>query len=127
MVDKEDKLKDLLDYNPMKTDKHMRDTEAFLMSRYYEPAEKRINSMTMRNKFNTEKRPYKAKTKIDIDKEFLVEGEGNIQEVFKSSVDNFSDNCDAHYKYGLQQIEKDMRSRGSAFTAAENRLLDQIN
>lgn len=99
--EKEDKLKDLLDYNAMKTDKHMRDTEAFLVSRHYEPAEKRINSLTMRNKFNTEKRPYKAKTKLDIDKEFLVEGEGNVPEIFKTSVDNFSDNCDAHYKYGL--------------------------
>ena len=124
---KEGKLKDLLDYNAMKTDKHMRDTEAFLNSNYYEPADKRINTMTMRSKFNTDKRPYKAKTKLDIDKEFLVEGEGNVPEIFKSSLENFGDTCDAHYKYGLQQIEKDMRSRGSAFTAAEHRLLDQIN
>ena len=101
MGEKEDKLKDLLDYNVMKTDKHMRDTEAFLASKYYEAAEKRINSMTMRNKFNTEKRPYKPKTKLDIDKEFLIEGEGNVSEIFKSNVDQFADNCDAHYKYGL--------------------------
>lgn len=99
--EKEDKLKDLLDYNAMKTDKHMRDTEAFMGSKYYEPAEKRLNSMTMRNKFNTDKRPYKAKTKLDIDKEFLLEGEGNVPEIFNSSLNNFSDNCDAHYKYGL--------------------------
>lgn len=42
---KEDKLKDLLDYNAMKTDKHMRDTEAFLNSNYFEPADKKLNSM----------------------------------------------------------------------------------
>lgn len=81
--DKEEKLKDLLDYNAMKTDKHMRDAEAFLNSRYYEPAEKRINTMTMRSKFNTDKRPYKAKTKLDIDKEFLLSGEGNVSDAFK--------------------------------------------
>ena len=99
--DKEEKLKDLLDYNAMKTDKHMRDAEAFLNSRYYEPAEKRINTMTMRSKFNTDKRPYKAKTKLDIDKEFLLSGEGNVSDAFKEQLDNYGDNCDAHYKYGL--------------------------
>jgi len=80
---KEDKLKELLDYNAMKTDKHMRDTEAFLNSRHYESAEKKLNTMTMRNKFNTDKRPYKAKTKLDVDNEFLVEGEGTVSDVFK--------------------------------------------
>lgn len=86
----------------MKSDKHMRDTEAYLVSRHYEPAEKRVNSLTMRSKFNTEKRPYKAKTKLDIDKEFLVDGEGLVPDMFKKPIDDFSDNCDAHYKYGLQ-------------------------
>jgi len=122
-----DKLRDLLDFNTMKSDKHMRDTEAFLASRHYEPAEKRINSLTMRSKFNTEKRPYKAKTKIDIDKDFLVDGEGAVPDMLKKPIDDFTDNCDAHYKYGLQQIERDMRARGSAFSAAEQRLLEQIN
>ena len=98
----EDKLKDLLDFNTMKTDKHMRDTEAYLNSNHYEPAEKFVNTMTMKNRFNTDKRPYKAKTKLDINKEFLVDGEGTIPEMFKSPIDNFSDSCEAHYKYGLQ-------------------------
>ena len=71
----------------MKTDKHMRDTEAFLVSRYYEPAEKRLNTMTMRTKFNTDKRPYKARTKLDINKDFLVEGEGTLNDIFKGPVD----------------------------------------
>lgn len=100
-TDKGEKLKDLLDFNTMKSDKHMRDTEAFLMSQYFEPAEKKINSMTMRTKFNTDKRPYKAKTKLDIDKDFLVEGEGQLTDMFKRPLDEFSDNCDAHYKHGL--------------------------
>lgn len=110
----------------MKSDKHMRDTEAFLLSRQYEPAEKRINSLNMRTKFNTDKRPYKAKTKLDIDKEFLLDGEGAIPDGVKQPIGDFADNCDAHYKYGLQQIERDMKTKGSAFSAAEQRLLDQI-
>lgn len=122
-AEKSDKLKDLLDFNSMKTDKHMRDTEAFLASRHYEPAEKFSNSMTMRGRFNTDKRPYKAKTKLDVNNDFLAEGEGTIPEMFKRPVEDFSENCDAHYKYGLLQIEKDMKARGSAFSAAENRLL----
>lgn len=126
-AEKSDKLKDLLDFNSMKTDKHMRDTEAFLASRHYEPAEKFSNSMTMRGRFNTDKRPYKAKTKLDVNNDFLAEGEGNIPEMFKRPVEDFSENCDAHYKYGLLQIEKDMKARGSAFSAAENRLLQQID
>lgn len=67
----------------MKTDKMMRETEAYLNSRYYESAEKKLNTMTMRNRFNTDKRPYKAKTKLDIDNDFLVEGEGEVSDAFK--------------------------------------------
>ena len=117
----------MLDFNTMKTDKHMRDTEAFLITRHYEPAEKYAHTMTMKNKFNSEKRPYKAKTKLDINKDFLVEGEGSVPEMFQQGVNDFSDSCDAHYKYGLNQIEKDLKARGSAFSSAEQRLLDQIN
>jgi len=36
----ESKLNELLDYNGMKTDKHMRDTEALMHSRFVEPVEK---------------------------------------------------------------------------------------
>ena len=77
---KREKMKDLLTYGSMKTDKHMRDTEAHFNTEYYEPAEKSFNSYILRSKFNTEKRPYKAKTKLDINKEFLVSGEGVIPE-----------------------------------------------
>lgn len=103
----------------MKSDKHMRDTEAFLHTRYYEPTQKTLNSTSVKMRFNTDKRPYKARTKLDIDQEFLTEGDGTVPEVFKKPMEQFSDNCDAHYKYGLLQIEKDMKSRGSAFSAAE--------
>ena len=125
--EKTDKLKELLDFNTMKSDKQMRDTEAFLASRYYEPTEKKEHTMNMKTRFNTEKRPYKAKTKLDIDKDFLMEGDGGIPDTVKKPMEQFSDSCDAHYKYGLLQIEKDMRARGSAFSAAEQRLLDQID
>ena len=57
--------------------------------------------MTMRGRFNTDKRPYKAKTKLDVNNDFLQEGEGVIPEMFKKPVEDFSENCDAHYKYGL--------------------------
>lgn len=60
----------------MKSDKHMRDTEAFLQSRYYEPTGKTLNSTNMKVRFNTDQRPYKARTKLDIDKEFLTDGDG---------------------------------------------------
>lgn len=36
----ESKLNELLDYNGMKTDKHMRDTEALMHSKFVEPVEK---------------------------------------------------------------------------------------
>jgi len=110
----------------MKSDKHMRDTEAFLASKYYEPTEKIMNSTNMKTRFNTDKRPYKARTKLDIDKDFLAEGEGGVPDMFRKPMNDFSDSCDAHYKYGLLQIEKDMKARGSAFSAAEQRLLEQI-
>lgn len=105
----------------------MRDTEAFLASRYYEPTEKTMNTMNTKTRFNTEKRPFKAKTKLDIDKDFIAEGNGDIPEMFKKPMEEFCDTSDAHYKYGLLQIEKDMRARGSAFSAAETRLLEQID
>ena len=105
----------------------MRDTEALMGTRHYEPATKMSNTMVMKNKYNTDKRPHKARTKLDINKNFLVEGDGVMPETFKAPVENFSENCDAHYKYGLLQIEKDMMARGSAFSAAEKRLLEQIN
>ena len=70
----------------------------------------------------------KNKSLIDQhDKNFMYGGKfgGNfIPETLKKPIDDFSDNCDAHYKYGLQQIERDMRARGSAFSAAEQRLLE---
>ena len=117
--EKSDKLKELLDFNTMKSDKHMRDTEAFLASKYYEPTEKIMNSTNMKTRFNTDKRPYKARTKLDIDKDFLADGDGGVPDMFKKPLNDFSDSCDAHYKYGLLQIEKDMKARGSAFSAAE--------
>lgn len=120
-------MKDLLTYGSMKTDKHMRDTEAHFNTEYYEPAVKDFNSYILRSKFNTEKRPYKAKTKLDINKDFLVSGEGVIPDNMQEPINQFTENCDRHYKYGLQQIEKDLKARGSAFSAAENRLLDQID
>ena len=85
--EKTDKLKELLDFNTMKSDKQMRDTEAFLASRYYEPTEKKEHTMNMKTRFNTEKRPYKAKTKLDIDKDFLMEGEGGIPDTVKKPME----------------------------------------
>jgi hypothetical protein len=46
----EDKLNALLDYNGMKTDKHMRDTEALMYSRYYESADKTLKSSSVKDR-----------------------------------------------------------------------------
>lgn len=94
-------MRDLLDYNSWKTDKHMRDTEAFMGTKHFEPATKMSHTMVMKNKYNTDKRPHKARTKLDINKDFLVEGDGFVPDNFKAPVESFSQNCDAHYKYGL--------------------------
>lgn len=80
----------------------------------------------MKTRFNTDKRPYKARTKLDIDKDFIADGDGGVPDLFRKPLNDFTDSCDAHYKYGLLQIEKDMKARGSAFSAAEQRLLEQI-
>lgn len=120
----ENKLNALLDFNGMKTDKHMRDSEALMHSRYYETADKTLKSGSVKDRNG-----YKAtlgRSKFDVDNEFLLEGEGNVPGSLVDPIKTFSANADAHYKYNLLQIQNDLKAQKSTFSAAEQRLFNQI-
>lgn len=83
----------------MKTDKHMRDSEALMYSKFYESADKTLKSASVKDRNGF--KPTLGRSKFDVDNAFLLEGEGNVPQSFIDPITNFSATADAHYKYNL--------------------------
>lgn len=133
------RLERLMTFDTLKSDKHMRDAEAFLASNYFLPENKFYQqakslggnatfAQKMQERLSNAKVATYNKTRLDVDPIILVSEDGDRAGVPDSvirPIEKFSHECDTHYKYALMQILNDMKTK-KVITLAEQRIADQI-